>query len=91
MGDRETNTNIRFKYGKSLNADAKSVYEIRNPADIYLPRPNLSTSYMFCRSDDFFVYPNNYNSFVSFFNDTFQHGGISMEEIIIPSIVLQAK
>lgn len=91
MGDRETNTNIRFKFGKSLNADAKSVYEIRNPADIYLPRPNLSTSYMFCRSDDFFVYPNNYNSFVSFFNDTFQHGGISMEEIIIPSIVLQAK
>jgi len=90
-GDRETNANIRFKYGRNLNSDGKNVFELRNPAEFYLPRPNVSTSYMFCQSTDFFVYPNNYNYYVNFFSDTFQHGGISLEENLIPLITLAPK
>ena len=79
LGDRQTNSNIRYKFGKNLNSDSKNVFEVRNPLDIFLPKPNISTSYMFCQSDDFFVYPNNFNYYVNFFADSFQHGGISME------------
>lgn len=91
FGDRETNANIRFKYGKNLNSDGKNVFELKNPADLFVPRPNISTSYMFCISTDFFVYPNNYNYYVNFFSDTFQHGGISLEENLIPLITLAPK
>jgi len=90
-GDRETNANIRFKYGKNLNSDGKNVFELRNPAELHLPRPNISTTYMFCQSTDYFVYPNNYNYYVNFFADTFQHGGISLEENLIPLITLAPK
>lgn len=88
LGDKQTNSNIRFKFGKNLNSDSKHVFEVRNPEDIFMPKPNISTSYMFCQADDYFVYPNNYNYYVNFFADSFQHGGISMEEIIIPAITL---
>jgi hypothetical protein len=91
VGDRETNSNIRFKFGRNLNSGNKNVYELKNPADLYLPRPNVSTSYMFCQSTDFFVYPNNYNYYVNFFGDTFQHGGISLEENLIPLITLSPR
>lgn len=91
IGDRETNTNIRFKYGRNLNYQSKDIYEIMNPSELFLPRPNVSTSYVFCRSYDFLVYPNNYNHFVNYFRNTFQHGGISLEEILIPIIKLKAK
>ncbi len=91
IGDRETNTNIRFKYGKNLNYDSKNVYEVTNPAEIYLPKPNVSTSYVFCKGYDYLVYPNNYNHFVRYFSNTFQHGGISLEEILSPVIVLKAR
>jgi len=91
LGDKQTNSNIRFKFGKNLNSDSKHVFEVRNPEDIFMPKPNISTSYMFCLSDDYFVYPNNYNYYVNFFADSFQHGGISMEEIIIPAITLQPR
>ncbi|HPF00289.1 MAG TPA: PglZ domain-containing protein [Bacteroidales bacterium] len=90
-GDRETNANIRFKYGRNLNTEGKNVFELKNPADLFLPRPNVSTSYMFCISTDYFVYPNNYNYYVNFFADTFQHGGISLEENLIPLITLAPK
>jgi CheY-like chemotaxis protein len=91
VGDRNTNTNLRYKAGKNLNYNPKEVFEIRNPADAFLPKVNVSTSYIFAQNNDFFVYPNNYNQFVNFYQNTFQHGGISMEEVMIPFAVLKAK
>ncbi len=91
LGDRNTNTNLRYKFGKSLDYREKDVFLVRNPEDIFLPRPNISTSYIFCREADYFVYPNNYNHFATYYRDTFQHGGISLEEMIIPFITLTAK
>jgi DNA-binding response OmpR family regulator len=91
IGDRETNANIRFKFGKNLNYQSKEIFEISNPSDAYLPRPNVSTSYVFCKNYDYLVYPNNYNHFVKYYNNTFQHGGISLEEILSPIIVFKSK
>ncbi|MCF8235687.1 MAG: PglZ domain-containing protein [Bacteroidales bacterium] len=91
VGDRETNTNLRYKYGRSLNYNKKEVFEGRNPEDLHLPRANVSTSFVFCRKNDFFAYPNNYNYYVNYYKNTFQHGGISMEEILIPFITLKAR
>jgi DNA-binding response OmpR family regulator len=91
VGDRQTTTNLRYKSGKSLNYNAKEVFEVRNPADVYLPRTNVSSAYVFCRKNDFFAYPNNYNYYVNYYRDTFQHGGISLEEVIIPFITLRNK
>jgi DNA-binding response OmpR family regulator len=91
IGDRSTNTNLRFKQGKNLAYEAKSVFEVKNPEKIFLPRPNVSTSYIFATGNDFFAYPNNYNYYVSYYKDTFQHGGISMEEILVPLVVMEPK
>jgi DNA-binding response OmpR family regulator len=91
IGDRNTNTNLRYKTGKSLNYNKKEVFEVRNPEEIYLPRLSVSASYIFCRGSDFFAYPNNYNYYVNYYKNTFQHGGISMEEMLIPFVRLKAK
>jgi CheY-like chemotaxis protein len=91
IGDRNTNTNLRYKFGKALDYNKKEVFEVRNPQEIFLPRINVSTSYIFCRENDFFAYPNNYNYFVNYYRNTFQHGGISMEEVLIPCIFLKPK
>jgi DNA-binding response OmpR family regulator len=91
IGDRDVNTNLRYKTGKSLSYDKKEVFEVRNPEDIFLPRMNVSSSYVFARNDTFFAYPNNFNHFVNYYRNTFQHGGISMEEMIIPFVSLSAK
>lgn len=91
VGDRNTNTNLRFKQGKNLAYEAKSVFEVKNPEKVFLPRPNVSTSYIFATGNDFFAYPNNYNYYVSYYKDTFQHGGISMEEIMVPLVVMEPK
>jgi DNA-binding response OmpR family regulator len=88
IGDKNTNTNLRYKQGKNLNYDKKEVFEVRNPADALLPRTHLSTSFIFARHDKFFAYPNNFNHYVNYYRNTFQHGGISLEEIIIPYISL---
>jgi len=91
IGDRETNTNLRYKLGRNLNYKSKSVYQIKNPTSIYLPSRNVSTSYIFATNTDFFAYPNNYNHFAQYYRNTFQHGGISLEEMIIPVVTLSPK
>jgi YesN/AraC family two-component response regulator len=91
LGDKNTNTNLRYKTGKALKYEHNEVFEIKNPADAYLPRINVSSNYVFCRNDDFFAYPNNYNYYVNYYKNTFQHGGISMEEIMIPFAVMKRK
>ncbi|MDO9511876.1 MAG: bifunctional response regulator/alkaline phosphatase family protein [Bacteroidales bacterium] len=91
IGDRQTNTNLRFKAGKNLNFNKKDVFHIKNPDEAYLPKQNVSTSYIFARGYDFFAYPNNYNYYANYYRDTFQHGGISMEEVLIPFITLRGK
>ena len=91
VGDRNTNSNLRYKQGKNLNYNEKDVLAIRNPEDAYLPRMNVSSTYLFAKESKFFVYPNNYNYYVNYFKNTFQHGGISMEEMIIPYVHLKSK
>ena len=91
IGDKNTNTNLRYKVGKSLSYNPKQVYEIKNPKLFGLPSPNISSTYVFATNRDFFAYPNNYNYYVNYYKDTFQHGGISMEEMMIPLITLTAK
>ncbi len=91
IGDRNTNTNLRYKLGKNLSYNPKEVFEIRDPLRAQLPAPNLSTAYIFALGDSFFAYPNNYNYYVTYYKDTFQHGGISMEEMLIPLITLHPK
>mgnify|MGYP003423666064 FL=1 len=91
IGDRNTNTNLRYKLGKNLSYNAKEVFTIKDPHKAQLPSPNISTSYVFATGDAFFAYPNNYNYYVSYYKDTFQHGGISMEEMIIPLITLSSR
>ena len=88
IGDRSTSVNLRFKQGKNLNFNKKDVFEISKPAEIGLTKANVSSSYIFVTDADFMVYPNNYNHFVNLYKNTFQHGGISMEEMLIPVAVL---
>ena len=91
VGDRNTNTNLRYKTGRNLNYKAKEVFEVLNPDDVFLPKTNVSSRYIFAQSNDFIAYPNNYNHYVKYYKDTFQHGGISLEEMIIPFVVCSPK
>lgn len=91
VGDRNTSTNLRYKQGKSLDFDKKEVFKVGNPDEAFLPKPHVSSSYIFAKEDHYFVYPNNYNHYVNFFKNTFQHGGVSLEEMIVPVISMTSK
>jgi CheY-like chemotaxis protein len=92
VGDKSVNSNLRYKAGKNLGFDeGKEILVSRKPERLFLPKPNVSTAYVFTTNDYFFAYPNNYNYYVNFYRDTFQHGGISLEEMIIPILKLEPK
>ena len=90
-GDRDISVNLRYKQGRLLDYREGDVFEIRDPQKIFLPRLHVTSPYIFARENDFFAYPNNYNQYVQYYNGTFQHGGISMEETLVPYITLRPK
>lgn len=91
IGDRETTTNLRYKHGRNLNYNPNEVLAFKNPQDGGLPRPNVNSSFIFAKEEDYLCYPNNYNHYAKYYNDTFQHGGISLEEMIVPIIRMESK
>ena len=91
IGDRKTTTNLRYKHGRNLSYRTKDVFEIKKPKQAQLPAPHFTSSYIFAYSDSFFAYPNNYNYYVNYYRDTFQHGGVSLEEMLIPVLTLSSK
>ena len=91
VGPKSTNSNMRYKVSKNLSYNKKDVSEAMNPEKLGLPKNNLSSAYIFAKENNYFVYPNNYHHFANLYNDTFQHGGISMEEILIPYVFLNPK
>ena len=91
VGDKTTSRNLRYKLGKNLSYNSKEVFEIAYPEKAHLPKSTVSSKYIFALNDDFFAYPNNYNYYVRYFTNTYQHGGISMEEMILPIVKLKSK
>lgn len=91
IGNRDTSLNLRYKTGRSLTYEDKDVLVAKNPKTIHLPSINMSSSFIFAKGDLFFAYPNNYNHYVSYYKNTYQHGGVSLEEMIIPFVVLDPK
>lgn len=91
VGDRKTSVNLRYKMGKNLNYNPKEVFEIKDPKEAHLPKSNVTSKYIFASQNDFFVYPNNYNYYANYYKNTFQHGGISMEEMLVPLVTMVSK
>lgn len=90
-GDRGVSVNLRYKQGRLLDYDARQVFEVRDPARLFLPQRHITSPYIFCHENDFFAYPNNYNQYVQYYTNTFQHGGISMEECLVPFVLLRPR
>lgn len=91
VGDRNVNTNLRYKLGRNMSYEKKDVYRVEKPENIFLPRPNINSEYVFAKEDLFFAYPNNYNHYVKYYSSTYQHGGVSLEEMIVPFISLSPR
>ncbi|MCZ7603898.1 MAG: bifunctional response regulator/alkaline phosphatase family protein [Melioribacteraceae bacterium] len=91
LGDKDASSNLRFKFGRNLKVDDKHAVFVKNPADYKLPRKNMMISYIFAKEDYYFVYPTDYHKYLSYYKDTFQHGGISMEEMILPIITMEKR
>ncbi len=91
VGHKDLNTNLRYKTGKHMSYNKKEVFEITRPENVGLPKMSMSDVFVFTRGDDFFAYPNNFNYYVRYYQNTFQHGGISLEEMIIPFAVLEPR
>lgn len=91
IGDKQTTTNLRYKHGRNLNYEPKDVLSFRDPKEAGLPVPSVNSSFIFAREDSFLCYPNNYNYYVNYYRNTFQHGGVSLEEMIIPVIKMTSK
>ena len=91
IGDRETSLNLRYKTGRSLTYEKRDVLEAKDPTKVHLPSITMSSSFIFAKNDLFFAYPNNYNHYVSYYRNTYQHGGVSLEEMIIPFVVLDPR
>ncbi len=91
IGDKQTTTNLRYKHGRNLNYDSKEVLSFRDPKEAGLPVPTVNSSYIFAKEDIFLCYPNNYNYYVNYYRNTFQHGGLSLEEMVVPVIKMTSK
>ena len=91
LGDRETSTNLRYKYGRNLKVDNKHAFFVKNPLDGKLPKRNFNINYIVAKEDYYFVYPTNYHKYLSYYRDSFQHGGISLEEMVLPIVKLEPK
>ncbi|MGI8950425.1 MAG: response regulator [Chitinophagaceae bacterium] len=91
IGDKQTTTNLRYKHGRNLNYDARDVLVFKNPREAGLPVPNVNSSFIFAKEDGFLCYPNNYNHYVNYYKNTFQHGGVSLEEMIVPIVKMVSK
>jgi hypothetical protein len=91
IGDKQTTANLRYKHGRNLNYEPKDVLAFRDPKEAGLPTPTVNSSYIFAKEDTFLCYPNNYNHYVNYYKNTFQHGGISLEEMIVPVIHMVSK
>ena len=91
VGDRGVNANLRYKQGKNLNYKSSDVFEMNRPEEYFLPKQNVSSKYIFAKEDMYFVYQNNYNQFVNMYKNTYQHGGVSLEEMLIPVVTLKTK
>jgi len=91
LGDREASTNLRFKFGRNLKTDDKNAFFMKNPADYKLPNRGVTISYIIAKEDYYFVYPTDYHKYLTYYKDSFQHGGISMEEMILPIVTMDSK
>jgi len=91
LGDRETSTNVRYKFGTNLNCDSRYALQIKNPAEYKLPGPGINKNYIIAKEDYYFVYPTNFHEYERQYRDSFQHGGISMEEMILPCVTMKSK
>ncbi|MEP6512990.1 MAG: bifunctional response regulator/alkaline phosphatase family protein [Parafilimonas sp.] len=91
IGDKQTTANLRYKHGRNLNYDAKEVLAFRDPREVGLPVPNVNSSYIFAKEDGYLCYPNNYNYYANYYRNTFQHGGVSLEEMIVPVVRMVSK
>jgi len=91
VGEKSISANLRYKTGRSLTFNDKDVFAVKKPEDIHLPSIHMSSSFVFAKEDCFFAYPNNYNHYVKYYKNTYQHGGISLEEMIIPCVIMQPK